>query len=395
MQFRSRAPQPPLTVWSPCNVAPGRVAAMLEPLRELDPEVLLVVDDRVPHEWDDGYRRVADRVVRVPFPGLYSPMYAWVRTLCRGAWILQLDADEIPAAALAAEVAAAIADPRITNAWLTRHWLYGAADRFLEQWPWHPDYVLRLFRNDPALLRFPGVVHRPLEAIGPRRFLFAPLYHANLLLSTYEQREERSRQYEEEWPGVVSGGLPLNEAFYLPERRARLRSAPVAAQDRAVIEAFLAAGETTPGRRRGGVERVAGEQVTRGWEHRQLTPDAYRARITAARTDLTIVASSWRHFDLDVVNEGSETWPGGLEAHPLVRLAYRWLRPDNGVVVEQGVRTPLPAPLHPGESARVPLLVNAPVLGGPHRLEIDLVHEGVRWFGSRLALEIEVLAAAS
>jgi hypothetical protein len=395
MRLSQRVRQPSLTVWSACNVVPGRVAAMLAPLRELDPEVLLVVDDTVPQDWDDGYRRVADRVVRVPFPGRYSPMYSWVRTLCRGDWILQLDADEIPAASLAAEVAAAIADPRITSAWLTRHWLYGAPGRFLEQWPWHPDYVLRLFRNDPALLRFPGVVHRPLEAIGPRRFLSAPLYHANLLLSSYEQREARASQYEAEWPGVVTGGLPLNEAFYLPERREQLRSAPVPALDRALIEAFLAADGTASGRRRGRVERVAAEQVMRGWEQRPLTPDAYRAQITAASKDLRIVASSWRHFDLDVLNEGDETWPGGLEAHPLIRLTYRWRRPDNGVVVEQGVRTPLPAPLHPGERARVPLLVNAPVFGGPHRLEIDLVHEGVRWFGSPLELEVDVLAAAS
>jgi hypothetical protein len=135
--------------------------------------------------------------------------------------------------------------------------------------------------------------------------------------------------------------------------------------------------------------------VTRGWEQRRITEDAYRARITAASQDLTIVASSWRHFDVDIVNEGDETWPGGLAAHPLVRLTYRWRRADDGVVVEAGVRTPLPAPLHPGESARVPLLVLAPTQGGRHRLEIDLLHERVRWFGSPLELEIDVVDAAT
>ena len=78
----------------------------------------------------------------------------------------------------------------------------------LDESPWAPDYQLRLVRNDPALLWFPGVTHWPIEAVGPDRNFYAPLYHTDLLLNPVERRREKSSRYERIEPGKPVEGAP-------------------------------------------------------------------------------------------------------------------------------------------------------------------------------------------
>jgi len=203
--------RPELTICCAVNTPPGRVAAAFAPLAELDAELVLAADDRVRRGWVDGYRQIADRVVRVPFPGNFARMYAWMREQCAGRWILQLDPDEIPAAGLAAEVRATIAAGDVTHAWVPRRWLFPDGEQWLAQWPWRPDYALRLVRNDPALLRFPALLHCTVRALGPSRYLRAPIYHADLLLTALAGRERKRIDYERELPGIVIDGQSLNE----------------------------------------------------------------------------------------------------------------------------------------------------------------------------------------
>ena len=203
--------------------------------------MVLAVDDRVDPAWVEGYRRIADRVFRVPFPGRPSRLYAWLRAQCSGRWILQLDADEVPAPGLADEIEAALTrEDEITHCWIPRRWLYPDRDHWLAQHPWRPDYSLRLMRNDPALVRFPALLHLPIEVEGPALYLREPLYHADLLLATLPERETKVEIYESVRPGYsVIEGRPFNEAFYLPERRSGLRTLPVPAGDSPAVCEFL------------------------------------------------------------------------------------------------------------------------------------------------------------
>ncbi|HWI06000.1 MAG TPA: hypothetical protein VNT54_00615 [Solirubrobacteraceae bacterium] len=390
---------PELTVCCSVNTPPARVAAAFAPLRELGPEIVLAVDDRVDPAWVDGYRQIADRVVLVPFPGNFALMYAWMREQCAGRWILQLDLDEVPAPGLAAEVAETIAAGDVTHAWVPRRWLYPDGDRWLAQWPWRPDYALRLLRNDPALLRFPALLHCTVRVLGPSRYLRAPLYHADLLLTDVAGRARKHVEYERELPGFVIDGMSLNEVYYLPERRSDLRLAPVPAQDAAAVRAFLGAGEAAElpaALRRAAPGAVGAATVAEIWrlsEGRTLGADAYDARLVLLDDDLRLVSGEWRTFDVQVHNRGSAHWPGGMDALPQVRLAYRWLG-ASGEPLEEGARTGLPAPLAPGARAVVPLEVLGPSPAGARTIEIDLVHEGVRWFERGVRAEIEVRAPA-
>ena len=388
--------RPPLSLCCSVNTPPGRVAAAFAPLAALDAEIVLAVDDRVDAAWIDGYRELADRVILVPFPGNFALMYAWMREQCAGAWILQLDLDEVPAAALAGEVAETIATADVTHAWVPRRWLHPDRASWLAQWPWWPDYALRLVRNDPALLRFPGLLHSTVRALGPARYLRAPLYHADLLLSDLTGRERKQAAYEQELPGfAVIDGLSLNEVYYLPERRADLVLEPVPAADADAVAAFLDAGVEVPRtllRARAADAGVATpEEIRRHSEARALAEDAYEAGLQLLDGDLRIVSGEWRTFDVEVHNRGADHWPGGMEARPQIRLAYRW-RPAGEAAPQEGARTGLPAPLAPGARAVVPLQVLGPPKPGAWEIEIDLVHEHVRWFGRPLRASIDVRA---
>ncbi len=389
----SDAPQ--LTLCCAVNTPPARVAAAFAPLAALEAEVVLAVDDRVDPAWIEGYREIADRVLVVPFPGNFGAMYGWLRTQCSGRWILQLDLDEIPAGGLAEEVAATIEAGDVTHAWLPRRWLHPAAATWLAQWPWRPDYALRLVRNDPALLRFPGLLHCTVRALGPCRYLRCALYHADLLLTDRRAREHKLAEYEREMPGFVIDGRPLNEAYYLPERRADLRLAEVPAADAAAIAAFLAAdGSVAPGTRRavpGTLRTVTAAEIARHSEARVLAERDYRARVLLLDDELEIVSGESRTFAVEVHNLGNDHWAGGPDAAPRIRVGYRWLGRDGSPTREEG-RTPLPGPVAPGERALVPLEVLGPARRGARDLEIDLIHEGERWFGWPVRARIDVRA---
>src|SRR5439155_4625803 len=140
----------------------------------------------------------------------------------------------------------------VTHYWLLRRWLWPDQGSSIAEHPWSTDYQLRLVRNDPLLLRFPSETHRPLEALGPHRFLRLPLYHADLVLKPFAEREAKARKYEALRPGKRIAGAPLNHAFHLPELRPGLRTEPLPEADRELVRTVLgaAAGSAAPGTRR-------------------------------------------------------------------------------------------------------------------------------------------------
>lgn len=84
-----------------------------------------------------------------------------------------------------------------------------------------------------------------------------------------------------------------------------------------------------------------------------------------------------------VKNESRLPWPadGITTDGAKVNLAYHWLAPDGAAVVFDGDRTALPKPLDAGKSVTVVATIAAPAAPGTYTLELDLVQEGVTWFG--------------
>ena len=76
----------------------------------------------------------------------------------------------------------------------------------------------------------------------------------------------------------------------------------------------------------------------------------------------------------EVENVGIAPWHGDVSA------SYHWLDTLGNPIVWDGVRTPLPRPVEPGERVELALHVRAPIPPGRYRFALDLVAEHRAWF---------------
>jgi len=88
--------------------------------------------------------------------------------------------------------------------------------------------------------------------------------------------------------------------------------------------------------------------------------------------------------EVTVINTGTLTWPAG-GPNP-VRLSYHWMRGDytavtsTQAVVWDGIRTPLPRDVPPGESITLRMPIRTPERSGTYKLVFDLLHSDITWF---------------
>ena len=355
-----------------------RVAAMLGLFRGVADEIVVAVDDRAGEEVEAAIASVADRLLRYPYEEPVDRPLAWIHAQCSGEWVLTIDDDEIPSRALLDALPGLAAARDVTHYWLPRRWLYPTPDRYLDARPWRPDYQPRLLFNDPRVISFTTETHVPVKAIGPSRYLEQPLYHLDTVLNSLEAREAKAERYERLHPGKRVAGRPLNEAFYLPERRdPPTREVPP--EDLVLIADVLAAPSPAPATPQ--VEAATREEIDRHWSGPLAD---YDARLTVLEQVPPLRAGVLETVDVRVENLGGEIWRWGGD----VRLGSRWRR---GEQVVDGEHRPLPADLAPGASEVVPLPL-LPPWAGAWTLEIDLVQEHVRWFDRPLQVEVTVEA---
>jgi SAM-dependent methyltransferase len=82
---------------------------------------------------------------------------------------------------------------------------------------------------------------------------------------------------------------------------------------------------------------------------------------------------------VDIVNAGWDEWRSD-GAQP-VHVSYHWLTLSDEMIEFDGLRSDLPGAIGPGDTGRATVTVRAPATRGAYRLAIDLVKEGVTWFG--------------
>jgi hypothetical protein len=370
--------------------SPERVAAVLEPLRGIADEVVLAVDSRVDAATVARFSALADRVLRIEFL-LVERHLPWLHAQCGGDWILKLDGDEVPSAAFVRRLPGLLASRSIVQYWIARAWVHPDPGSVLDELPWSVDFNNRLVRN-VGTLWFEGVQHAHAAPAHPAAYVEEPVYHLELLTETAEARRAKAIRYEVARPHMVAhGGGRVNEAFYLPELRTRVRTRPVPAEDRDLLRRAL-----TPPPLRGPAPPsvpelpvVALTELDREWIGRVFPPSTYASRIEPYAALERLPPQRTERVLVRVTNLGTETLPGLPVPDPPIRLSYRWLGRDGSVLVADGERTFLPARLGPGESALVPMTVRTPERGA-YVLEIDLVHEGVRWFGCPLRIALDV-----
>ena len=370
-----------------------RLLALLRPVAD---EIVVAVDDRGDPDVIAAVAAVADDVIAYPYADPVNRSRAWAHAQCHGDWVLVVDDDEVPSAALVEALPDLVGARDVTHFWLPCRWLYPDAGRYLAEPPWAPDYQLRLMVNDERLVRFPGVDHWTFAPTGPGRYLDLALYHANLVLLSRAEREARAAKQAAQSPEKRVTGGEINAVYYLPERRKGARTERVPADDRRLVDAVLrsgGAGESRePPREPAAVRRVTREEIDRLWTARPLDDADYEIALRTADEPFPMSAGEQRTFDVLVENAGGARFDWGPDAQPPVFASYHWRTPSGEVVEYDGIRTPLPASLPPGASQVVPVHVLAPAEPGTYELELDLVHEGVRWFERGPRITVEVVA---
>jgi len=105
--------------------------------------------------------------------------------------------------------------------------------------------------------------------------------------------------------------------------------------------------------------------------------------------------------DVTVKNISSATWPSKPNAYDqhAVNLSYHWLTRRGQMVVFDGIRTPLPHDVAPGESVALKVAIQPPDQPGLYTLEVTLVQEAVAWFpeegGAKLTRFVKVVAGTA
>lgn len=116
-----------------------------------------------------------------------------------------------------------------------------------------------------------------------------------------------------------------------------------------------------------------------------LPGGAFRANVGVANAPRTLRIGQTATVRVEIRNASDVPWPrrGSHDGPYEVHLGSRWLAGNGRDVVADDGRAVLPYDLHPGDEAELQLTITAPGQPGEYVLEIDLVQEGVAWFGER------------
>jgi 4-amino-4-deoxy-L-arabinose transferase-like glycosyltransferase len=115
-------------------------------------------------------------------------------------------------------------------------------------------------------------------------------------------------------------------------------------------------------------------------------PDrAFKAKLEVTSVPATLLTGQKQTIYVTLKNISDLKWPslGQSDGNYLVRLGDHWLDPSHRIAINDDARAELLHDLEPGDNMSIPLLVTAPEIAGDYVLEIDLVQEGVAWFGQK------------
>jgi len=117
----------------------------------------------------------------------------------------------------------------------------------------------------------------------------------------------------------------------------------------------------------------------------------HQSRIAVLDTSPTTAAPGCL-FDIRVLLTNTTEKTLSSRYNRPVLVAYHWLTSDRQILTWDGLRTPLPVDLDPGDSIEFAINVLAPEVVGQFVLQVAVVQESVAWFETeRLGSEAELL----
>ncbi len=133
-------------------------------------------------------------------------------------------------------------------------------------------------------------------------------------------------------------------------------------------------------------EVKAGEQISTTQSREALPENAYRAELNWSQPPPVSLRAGLREtVYVKLKNVSDVTWPilGQADGRYRLSVGNHWRDNQDKIVINDDGRSLLPYDLKPQEEIEVPLTITAPQTPGDYVLEIDVVQEGVTWFGSK------------
>ena len=160
---------------------------------------------------------------------------------------------------------------------------------------------------------------------------------------------------------------------------------------RIVLLAGLLALAPGCGRKDPGTPTTPGSNATPVSKTPGPLPDSgFKAQITFADQTLTLRAGQKENITVKVKNTSNAIWwqrGGEINDRPdnkfYIAVGNRWLDKDGKLTSETEGHNGIIKDLKPGEEIEMPLQITAPKQPGDYTLELDLVQEGVAWFGEK------------
>ena len=197
----------------------GRIRPLLDYLRSYVDEIVVGIDSKTTDNTWGICGGLVDELFTVENPsatcngGLEA-----IVARCHGDWILRLDDDEYPEPSLWQYIQGIMATKRYTHYKLPRLHLSSRNPlQWIDDGYLYPDYQMRLFRNTPNAIHFPGAIgHLGITCDGPKgRLNTINLIHLNLAMNPRSKREAKLKSYVERLAG--SWVHPINERALLFE----------------------------------------------------------------------------------------------------------------------------------------------------------------------------------
>lgn len=212
-----------------------RVGAVVEALRGILDEVVLLIDDRAPSEEQAALARMADVSRPVAFTSLEAHLQE-LHGLASCDWVLRLHSDELPSAALLRRLPSLVGDTRFRQWAIRRSWVFPDAGSWVDEVPWAPDFQLRLLHRDGQAFR--DLRRSGVGEVAPVGYVDEAIWNLDCLVSSQEERQAKALVHDVMRPDVELAGRQPMHVLYEPERFATLPWAPVPPADAEALRAL-------------------------------------------------------------------------------------------------------------------------------------------------------------
>jgi hypothetical protein len=336
-----------------------RLAVLVAEVREFADEVLIGVDASSEDATYELAKKIADIVYRFRLPGQLSPARMLVFDYATGDWILSLDDDESMEKSFDAIVPKLISDASLSHVWFPRKWIVGLNPcEYIHAQPWFPNWTLRLFRNDRALVWKPSYAHSQYYVQGTGWFEErTSVLHLEPILATQQWRARKIEMYRR------TNGPSAEEYYSIP---------PTAARRPAQLR---------PAARHRDVKQCTVDDKIHQLAAVGLPP--WRAEIADQDVPRKARAGEQLMATFSVRNTGKLKWtrPGHTNnGWPYLQLGYHLLNTKGEMLAFDNERTPLPRSVELGEQVMFFCGLTAPSAVGEYLLEWDMVSENDCWF---------------